>query len=382
MTLTRTTGLLLLAIGPLLAHHSLTAAYDDKKPTTVKGMVFKFEWTNPHVQIYVDSPASLGQVTRWQIEFDDTLGLTKAGWEPGSVKQGDLITAEGVLARDGSKQIFGKTVTLPGGKKLAAAARDLSALPLRTTFNGPPAPKWPNGHVRLGTPPGQKGYWADASPGGLYESSAGNLRMNREGLLANLSDSAKVAPFQPWAKALYEYRQRSQFKEDPMAFCLPPGGPRQFQDRLGLQIVEQPDRNRIFIMSGGANRNWRLIYTDGRPLPVIEEVTPTYYGYSVGQWEGDTLVTRTLAFAERFWFSNGGLPHTENLKLTERISRPDLNTLKYEVTVDDAGAYTRPWTGGMTLGWVGGQDLQEYFCDDNNKETEHLSGKHTDGKSK
>jgi hypothetical protein len=366
---------LLVAAIPALAHHSLTASYDDKKSVTVRGTVTRFEWTNPHVYIYVDSPGAGGQMTRWEVEFDSTVDLAKAGWAPDSVKQGDVIVAEGSAARDGSRQVLGKTLQITGGKKLMAASRDLSALPLRTAANGPAAPRWPNGHVRLGTAPGEKGYWAAPSPGGLYETSAGSIRMNREGLLANIADSAKVAPFQPWAKGVYEYRQKNQFKEDPTAFCLPPGGPRQFQDRYGVQIVEQPDRNRIFVMSAGANRNWRLIYLDGRALPQIEEVTPTYYGYSVGKWEGDTLVVNALAFAERFWFSNGGLPHTESLKLTERISRPDAGTLKYEVTVDDNGAYTRPWTGGWTLGWVNG-DVEEYFCDDNNKETEHLSGKH------
>ncbi len=135
--------------------------------------------------------------------------------------------------------------------------------------------------------------------------------MNRDGLLANIADINKVAPFQPWAKGLYEYRQRNFLKDDPMGSCLPPGGPRQFQVPYGLQIVEDPDRKRIFVMSGGGNRNWRLIYLDGRALPTSDNATPTYFGNSVGKWEGDTLVLNTVGFNERFWFTNGGLPHTE-----------------------------------------------------------------------
>jgi hypothetical protein len=159
-----------------------------------------------------------------------------------------------------------------------------------------------------------------------------------------------------------------------MASCLPPGGPRQFQVPYGLQIVEQPERQRIFVMSGGGNRNWRLIYLDGRPLPTADDGVATYYGNSVAKWEGDTLVVNSTGYNERFWFSNGGLPHTENLKLTEKMSRPDSNTLKYEVTVDDVGAYTRPWTGGWTLQWVP-QELEEYFCDDNNKDMERQAAR-------
>jgi len=121
-------------------------------------------------------------------------------------------------------------------------------------------------------------------------------------------------------------------------------------------------------MSGGGNRNWRLIYLDGRAQPKIEDATSTYFGDSVGRWYGGTLVLNTLGFNERFWFSNGGLPHTETLHLTERMSRLDFNTLKYEVTVDDPGAYTRPWTGSWTLQWVPDREIEEYFCDDYNRD--------------
>jgi len=142
----------------------------------------------------------------------------------------------------------------------------------------------------------------------------------------------------------------------------------------GLQILEQPDRKRIFVMSGGGNRNWRMIYLDGRAPATADDATPTYYGNATGHWEGDTLVVESTGFNERFWFSNGGLPHTEKLKLTERISRPDLQTLKYEVTIDDPGTYTRSWSSSWTLTWVPGQEIEEYFCDDNNQDQERALG--------
>ena len=125
-----------------------------------------------------------------------------------------------------------------------------------------------------------------------------------------------------------------------------------FQVAHGVQFLEQPERKRVFVMSGGGNRNWRLIYLDGRALPQSEDVTPTYFGYSSGHWDGDTLVVESDAFVERFWFSNGGLPHTENLRLTEKFSRPDFNTLRYEVLVNDPGTYTHPWSSVLTFtGW-------------------------------
>ena len=118
------------------------------------------------------------------------------------VQVGDTVTAEGILARDGSKQISGKSLTLANGKKIAAA--NPAAIKLAGARTGKEAPRWPGGHVRLGVVPGGKGFWADPNPAGLYETTAGNIRMNYEGLLANIADAGKVAPFQPWAKALYE----------------------------------------------------------------------------------------------------------------------------------------------------------------------------------
>jgi hypothetical protein len=173
---------------------------------------------------------------------------------------------------------------------------------------------------------------------------------------------------------LYEYRQRTLLKDDPMLSCLPASGPRLFQVAHGVQFLEQPERKRIFVMMGGGNRNWRLIYLDGRALPQSEDVTPTYFGYSSGHWDGDTLVVESDAFVERFWFSNGGLPHTEALRLTERFSRPDFNTLRYEVQVNDPGTYTRPWSSAWTLSWVADQDIPEYFCQDNSKDEPHMVG--------
>jgi hypothetical protein len=193
--------------------------------------------------------------------------------------------------------------------------------------------------------------------------------MNDDGLLLNISDADKVAPFQPWAKALYEYRQRTLLKDDPYSRCLPPGGPRQFLMPNGFQFIEQPEVGRILILHGGGDRNWRAIYTDGRTQGTADEVVLTYYGNSVGRWEGDVLVVDSIGYNEKFWMSSGGLPHTEALHLIERFTREDLNTLKYEVTVDDPRTYRRIWTGGWTMQWMPDQEIQEYFCEENAEST-------------
>jgi Family of unknown function (DUF6152) len=360
-----------LAALPLLAHHELRAEFDETKPVTLRGIVTRFEWNNPHAFLYLDVKDPSGEIANWAVEWASPIDLRKAGWTRDSLKVGDSVTVEGWLARDGSKLASGRTIVLASGKRLAEAPETAATA---KQGQSKPTPRWPDGHPRLGVVPGEKGYWANPSATSLVETTAGDIRMDKNGLLAKLDDAGKVAPFQPWAKGLYEYRQRTLLKDDPMLSCLPPGGPRIFQVAHGVQFLEQPERRRIFVMSGGGNRNWRLINLDGRKLPQSEDVTPTYFGYTSGHWDGDTLIVESNAFVERFWFSNGGLPHTEALRLTEKFSRPDFNTLRYEVLVNDPGTYTRPWSSVWTLGWVADQDMQEYFCQDDSKDEPHMVG--------
>lgn len=356
---------------PLAGHHELRAEFDEQKTVSLRGIVTRFEWNNPHAFLYLDVTDADGEIAHWAVEWASPLELRRVGWTRDALHVGDSVTIEGWPARDGSKLANGRTVVLASGKRLAEAPESEAS-----TARAPSKPtlRWPDGHPRLGAVPGEQGYWANPSSSSLVDTTAGNIRMDDNGLLANLADAGKVAPFQPWAKGLYEYRQRTLLKDDPMLSCLAPGGPRMFQVAHGVQFVEQPERKRIFVMSGGGNRNWRLIYLDGRALPQSEDVTPTYFGYSSGHWEGDTLVVESDAFNERFWFSNGGLPHTEALRLTEKFSRPDFSTLKYEVLVNDPGTYTRPWSSTWTLHWVAGQEIQEYFCQDNSKDEPHMVG--------
>jgi len=233
-----------------------------------------------------------------------------------------------------------------------------------------PTPHWSDGRVNLGPLPGGKGHW-NTGVGNLSEAS---IKMNGA-FLVDPSDIDKVAPFQPWAKALVQYRLATAGKDDPHPRCIPPAGPRQFNTPYGLEIVDQPELKRILVLSGGGSRSWRVIYMDGRPHPTGDDVNPTYYGHSVGHWEKDTLVVDTVGFNERFWMTRRptGMVHTDMLHLVEHISRPDFDTLHYEVTIDDPGAYTRPWTASWNVPWTT-EEVEEYFCQDNNKDTGQLVG--------
>jgi hypothetical protein len=347
------------------AQTGVSSTYEPDRQVTLQGVVTRIDWVNPRAFVFVDTRDSSGTTWNWAVEIGNPLDLEAAGWKAGAAKIGDAVTVNGVPARGDRRQALARSiVSTATGKRLFTIAS--SRVPPTAQQ---PAPRWPDGQVRLGPASGRKGYWGTATAQALTEASAGRIPMTDEGLLLNLADADKVAPFLPWSRALYEYRQRTLLKDDPMSRCLPPGGPRQFHTPHGFQFVEQRELGRILVLLGGGNRNWRVIYTDGRPQGQPAEVVLSYYGNSVGHWEKDTLVVDSVGFNERFWLTSGGLPHTEALHLVERFTRQDLNTLKYEVTVDDRRTYTRPWSGGWTIRWVPDQEIQEYFCEENAEST-------------
>jgi len=353
---------ILLAL-PAFAERPFAATYDAARHVTLKGAVTRIDWANPRAFLFMDVRDASGLITNWAVDFGNPLELERSGWKRSSLKIGDLVTVEAVPAIGDHRVAFANSVMLVGGRKLFVVQGKA-----RATAVAQPVPRWPDGQVRLGPPPGKKGYWATTSSQ-LVDSAGGPISMDGDGLLANISDAARVAPFLPWAKAVYEYRQRTRLKDDPLARCVPPGGPRQFQTPNGFQFVEQRDLGRILILLGGGDRNWRVIYTDGRPQGEPDEVVRSYYGNSVGRWEKDTLVADSIGFNEHFWFAKGGLPHTEALHLVERFTRSDFGTLKYEVTVNDPRTYTRPWKALWTMDWVPDQEIQEYFCEENAEST-------------
>ena len=103
---------------------------------------------------------------------------------------------------------------------------------------------------------------------------------------------------------------------------------------------------------------------DGRSHP--SHLLPSYYGHSIGWWEGDTLVIDTVGFNEGFWLDRMGAPHTERLHTVERLTRTDAASLQYEMTIDDPAVYTAPWKARFDMRWEQGTELFEYICQEAN----------------
>ena len=203
-----------------------------------------------------------------------------------------------------------------------------------------PTPRRPDGRPILEAAPGERGIWG---------SCCGSL-------------SNAQTPYQLWAKALYDYRRNNEF--EPHTRCKPSGGARQFVTPYGTEFVEARDLQEIFIFDIGGPHTFRTIFMDGKPHP--KDLVPSYYGDSRGHWEGDSLVVDSIGFNEAFWMDRAGSPHTEKLHFIEKFTRTDHDTLRYEVTVDDPGAYTETWSNSFQMRWNANQELFEYVCQDNN----------------
>src|SRR5688572_18274948 len=229
-----------------------------------------------------------------------------------------------------------------------------------------PTPRFADGGVNLGRPRGEKGIWALPVIANFAQVAAGVPKDFRGNLRGGAAAEPHI-PFQPWAAAVYDYNSANLSKYDPEGYCLPPGGPRMMATPYPMEIIQLPDQKRIFMVFEGATHIWREIYMDGRPHPQGDALNPTYLGHSVGRWEGDTLIVDVVGFNEATWIDYYGHPHTDQLHVVERISRPDKRTLRYEATIDDPGAYTRPWTVSWTIPWTPAGELTEYICQENNR---------------
>ncbi len=166
----------------------------------------------------------------------------------------------------------------------------------------------------------------------------------------------------PWAKGLYDARQTHDL--EPHARCKASGAVRQLLTPYGVEIVEIPELQRLYIFDIGGPHTWREIYMDGRSHPLDPE--PSNYGHSIGWWEGDTLVIDSVGYNTEFWFERRGLPHTESAHVIEYYTRVDRDNMEYRFVLEDPMTYETPVKGTVNLTWHGDEELFEYLCQQSN----------------
>lgn len=229
-------------------------------------------------------------------------------------------------------------------------------------YPAPGIPRLPDGKPNLSAPaprasdgkPDLSGVWN--GPGaGSYDR--------------NIARDLKPGDVQPWAEAVYQQRVSDMGKGAPRANCLP--DPFVYYHMVDLARMVQTPGLIVVLYQGTTNSVHRTIFTDGRKLPV--DPNPTWMGYSVGHWEGDTLVVDSAGFNDRSWLDIEGHPHTEALRITERYHRRDFGHMDLEVTIEDPKTFTRPFSLKITKTLEPDTDLLESVCEDD-KSVPHMVG--------
>ena len=183
-----------------------------------------------------------------------------------------------------------------------------------------------------------------------------------------LSDfKPEEAPMRPEAAALFGKRAEALGKDGPTSYCLPLGSPRVFLIPVPYKIIQTPG---LVAMLFEADNTHRQVFTDGRK-PLVDP-QPTWLGYSIGKWEGDTLVVETSGFNDRVWLDAFGHPQSEASHVTERFRRRDFGHMEMQVTIDDPKSYTKPFTIKFNEILVPDSDILEAVCSENEKDRRHL----------
>jgi hypothetical protein len=185
----------------------------------------------------------------------------------------------------------------------------------------------------------------------------------------NIARDLKPGDILPWADALYQERVRDLGKDAPRANCQP--DPFAYYHMVDVTRMVQTPGLIVVLYQGTTNSVHRTIFTDGRKLPV--DPNPTWLGYSVGHWEGDTLVVETAGFNDRGWLDIEGHPHTEALRITERYHRRDFGHLELEMIYDDPKTFAKPFNVRLEKTLTPDTDLIESVCE-NDHSVPHMLG--------
>jgi hypothetical protein len=182
-----------------------------------------------------------------------------------------------------------------------------------------------------------------------------------------LDSPGGALPYQPWAAALKKQRAADDSRDDPHVRCLPDTVPRMW---TLPHLTKAVHTAKLLVLLYEVNAMYRQIFLDGRPFPT--DMNPAWTGYSVGHWEGDTLVVQTRGFRDDLWIDMQGSPMSNAATMTERISRPNFGTLQIALTIDDPKTYTTPFTVNLVQTLEADTELVDEFCLENEKSYERM----------
>ncbi len=273
---------------------------------------------------------------------------------------------------------------------MTALARSLAVVGVLGVFSASLSAQWPeqkdpraprtaDGKVDLTAPapktadgkPDLSGVWQNVGRGQGAPREALSLDEKPTATFGNIGAGFKDGlPLQPWAKALLDKRRADNSKDNPDVWCLPLGNQQFNVHSFPRKIIQTPG---VIVMLYETHMGIRQIFTDGRALPK-NDPQPWYFGYSVGRWEGDTLVVESTGFKDEGWLDINGSPLTEQGRTIERFRRTNYGTIEIEQTIDDPKAYTRPFTVRLNWRLMPDSEIMEMVCLENNQSIHHLVG--------
>jgi Family of unknown function (DUF6152) len=301
MSLRKWSSLLAIALlvrgAPALAHHSFAAEFDANTSAELEGEITQVWFNNPHVRYELTTKTKDGATEQWELQASSVTSLLQSGWTADTLKPGDQVKVSGQLGRNGTKKLFLRTVARADGTQLLPKPGAQPQNP--NEVHATPGKQYGYGPVNNHYPVDITGGWS-----------------NRYKFHLTVDDlTPKPTPFTPEGRKVFE---SDDHYEDPSLRCLAPGLPRIFGAPYGMEIV---DAGNHYVVIHVEHNNPRRIWMDGRTPPA--DTPPTSLGFSVGHWEGRTLVIETTHLTPG-WLDGSGLPMSgKGTRLVERWTVAD-----------------------------------------------------------
>jgi len=327
---------LVLAAPVVTAHHSGALFFDRSQRVEIAGVVSEMRWRNPHVSFKVSVTNDDGQQEEWTVESNAVNLLERQGVSPDTVAVGDDVRFWGPPARRGEKSMRAYNVLLPDGNEVVLIPRN------------PPERRWVDNELVASVP--------ELATRDVSESIAqadGIYRVWSRGRIKTLNPELPLT-----AAALASKDDYDPFTDDPALQCIPTGMPAVMDVSLPIEFRKQGDDIVLRL------EQWdtlRTIHMDG-DLSAAASLPATREGYSVGHWEGDTLVVETTNIKTNY-FDDKGTPISGAVHVVERWTvNEDQSGLHWQATTTDPNTFTEPVLQEQTFPWMPGEEIKRYDC--------------------
>lgn len=329
-----TAFLALLFVGSQLrAHHALNAFFDLETPIRVDGTLTSVRWINPHISFEIEQLGADGQPEVWKVASGAPALVNRAGINSGTFAVGDQVVISGFPSKQRDNEMVGAIIHMPDGRDLAMfkglAARLGHELEASST------------HIST-----------DAAQAGVRDAR-GIFRV------WTFDESAGRAPFEPdfLQSAIDARADYDPLVDDPALSCTPRGMPFAMQNRFPIEFSEQDEAIVLQLEMWDITRT---IYMDEAAARGPQQSSPL--GYSVGRWDGDTLIV-TTANIDWPYFDEIGTPQSSEIEVEERFALSDNeNALGYQITIADPNTLLEPAVRRGRWLWIPGEEIQPYGC--------------------